>query len=141
MKYILPTLLAATLAVAAPTNNTLVKRDFQGSINWFKRWDCTNDCVEIGMCLSGQTHRGTSDSRDPWIGWDSGCWDKPDGINSVAVSVDNGHQFKGISKTCEQWKKDDFVADSWHLDTQNGYGDGNCNTFKHDKIKAVVYNW
>jgi hypothetical protein len=73
MKYITPFLLVATLAVAAPTNFTdpephLFPRSFQGSINWFTRYDCTNDCVEDGYCLSGQIGEGMAGSEDPWIG-------------------------------------------------------------------------
>jgi hypothetical protein len=72
MKFITPIILAATLAVAAPTNFTeslLVPRSFQGSINFFTRWDCQNDCVEDGYCLSGQVNEGMAGSEDPWIGW------------------------------------------------------------------------
>ena len=69
MKHFIPILLSATLAVAAPTNSTLEKRDFQGSIQWFKRWDCKNHCVEDpGYCLSGQEHEGIEGSVDSFIG-------------------------------------------------------------------------
>ena len=75
MKYLTSILFAATLAVAAPaSNHTLEQRSFQGSINWFDRWDCQKYCVEIGMCLAGQVSLGVEGSEDQWIGCDNGWW-------------------------------------------------------------------
>ena len=76
MKYTTPILLAATLAAAAPTNFTedyslIYPRDFSGSINFFERFDCKNNCVETGYCLGGQTNDGMTGSEANWIGWDN----------------------------------------------------------------------
>jgi hypothetical protein len=134
----------ALLGNAFPTANhtvALESRSFQGSINWFTRYDCQNPCVEIGYCLSGQTSEGMSGSSDPWIGWDSGCWDRPDGAHSVALSVSNGHKFKAISKSCEEWKKDNFNAQSWDLAREDSYSDGKCNVLSGEGAKAVYYVW
>ena len=138
MKY-LTLLFAATLAVAAPaSNSTLEERSFSGNINFFKRWDCSDDCVENGLCLSGQRDRGMSGSAQDWIGWDDGCWDRPAGAHSLALSISNGHKFTGIDKSCKQWKADGFAAKTFAL--KSGKKD-QCNVFKGDKIKAVFYHW
>ncbi|KAK3058746.1 hypothetical protein LTR09_000311 [Extremus antarcticus] len=146
MKYTTLTLLAslATLVVAAPPANhtkPLETRSLDASINWFERYDCQDKCVETGMCLMGQTNNGMWPSDSDWIGWDSGCWDRPDGANSIALSVSNGHKFTGISKSCNEWKGDDFKAQTWDLDSGASYGADKCNHFYHYHIKAVVYQW
>lgn len=138
MKY-LALLAAATLAVAAPSSNsTLEKRSFEGNINWFERWDCKDDCVENGLCLSGQAGRGMKGSAQNWVGWDSGCWDRLAGAQSLALSISDGHKFSGIDKSCKQWKADGFAARLTPL--KSGKKD-ECNVFKADKIKAVFYHW
>jgi hypothetical protein len=74
MKYTIATLLAATLAAAAPVTNqttTLERRDFQGSIQFFDRYDCQNKCVEDGYCLAGQVDEGMEGSDSNFIGYDS----------------------------------------------------------------------
>lgn len=141
MKYLTLIAAAATLAVAPPATNStsnLEERSFTGHINFFSRWDCQADCVKNGMCLSGQVGRGMKGSDQDWIGWDSGCWDRPVGAHSLALSISNGHKFTGISKSCEKWKADGFVADAYAL--VSGKKD-QCNVFKGDKIKAVFYHW
>ena len=140
MKY-LTLLAAATLAVAAPapaSNSTLEERSFTGNINFFERWDCKDDCVEKGMCLSGQISHGMKGSDQDWIGWDAGCWDRPAGAHSLALQISNGHKFIGIDKSCKQWKADNFAAKTYAL--KSGKKD-QCNVFKGDKIKAVAYQW
>lgn len=144
MKYLTPLLAAATLAVAAPTANhtlSLEKRGFQGSINWFARYDCKNPCVEHGYCLSGQVSEGAEGSEDPWIGWDNGCFDRPEGIHSLALSVSNGHHFSGIDKSCAQWKADNYDAKSTVLASGSKYGEDECTVFDGHHIKAVFYHW
>ena len=147
MKFITPIVLAATLAVAAPTNFTeslLVPRSFQGSINWFTRWDCQNDCVEDGYCLSGQVDEGMAGSQDPWIGWDNGCWDRPAGAHSLYLSMDNGHKFSAVKgKSCAQFKNDGYVAETYHVRNHKQYGPGpagKCNVLETDTA-AVFYHW
>jgi hypothetical protein len=146
MKYITPFLLAATLAVAAPTNFTdpephLFPRMFQGSINWFSRYDCTNPCVEDGYCLSGQESEGDLGGEDSFIGWDSGCWDRPAGAHSVAVSVDNGHKFTAIDKSCKKFHEDGYVANEYQLPTEDAYGAGKCTEMAGTRWEAVYYDW
>jgi hypothetical protein len=74
MKYTIATLLAATLAAAAPATNqttTLERRDFQGSVQFFDRYDCQNKCVEDGYCLAGQVDEGMEGSDSNFIGYDT----------------------------------------------------------------------
>ena len=147
MRQTISTLLAVLttqLVTALPANRTIVlqARSLDGSINWFTRDDCQNPCIEIGMCLMGQTNKGmTPYSENDWIGWDSGCWDRPDGANSIALSVSNGHKFTGIGKTCKEWKDDGFEAQSWDLKSGDQYGDDKCNYIRHQHIQAVFYHW
>ena len=141
MKFTTPILALATLAVAAPSSIPLQSRSIDASINFFTRYDCTNPCVENGMCLAGQTGEGFSAlSDDDWVGWDSGCWDFPEGTHSLALSVNNGHKFTGIDKSCAAWKKSGIQANSWTMRV-GSYPDDKCNTFNHGKIKAVYYHW
>ena len=143
MQFLTTTLiaLAALTAAAPPTNSTptLEARSFSGSVNFYKRYDCKNPCVENGYCLSGQANKGMKGSTDSWIGWDSGCWDRPAGVHSLRLSISNGHKYTGIDKTCAQWKADGFAAKQFPLGSSKKKGV--CNVLPGDKIKAVFYNW
>ena len=151
--------LAATLVVAAPAEsftspNIAARGSVQASINFFKRYDCTDDCVEIGMCLSGQQSEGMKPiSTSEWLGWDHGCWDKPDSAYSLALSVNNGHKFKGINKSCKEYIKL-VEAKKWNdptLKTKNmdvakfevgkDKGYHHRNVLNDDQVKAIVYEW
>ena len=154
MQYLTTTLVAAlaALVAAAPPTTINPRANVEASVNWFKRWDCRDDCVEIGMCLSGQEYRGTGFSTSDWIGWDAGCWDRPDGIHSLALSVNNGHKFSAINQDCKTYtdkknpgyNKDGFK--SWPMDVADfeaGHDKGyhHCNVFSDEKAKAVIYHW
>lgn len=106
------------------------------------------------MCLSGQQSEGMKpESTSEWLGWDHGCWDKPDSAHSLALSVNNGHKFKGINKSCKEYIKL-VEAKKWNdpslktkaMDVakyEEGKDKGfhHCNVFKDDEVKAVVYEW
>ena len=136
---------AASLATAAPLNNAteplLYKRDFQGTINYFSRYDCTNPCVEDGMCLSGQTGTGDLLNIQSFLGWDAECWDRPAGAHSASFSVDNGHGFTAIDKSCADFKKDGYVANIYFKGGSSDNSKPTCMPMNHHHVKAVYYNW
>ena len=145
MKYIIPFILAATLAVAAPTNFTIPdlspRDEFSGSINWFSRYDCRNPCVEDGMCASGQTGTGDLGSDEGLLSWTSGCWDRPAGAHSVSVAVDDGHKFTALSVSCDEFDSNGYKADEYQLPTADSGSGGTCTQLAHHKWKSVMYDW
>ena len=144
MKYLHSLLLTASLAAAVPTGNGTLEAagTFQGSINFFKRWDCHNPCVEDGSCQPGQESQGLMPgSVDPLIAWGYGCLDRPDGVHSLALSISNGHGFSGINTTCAEWWEKPYDAHVYELEWADSYGPGKCNVFVADHIKAIYYHW
>lgn len=89
-------------------------------------------------------------STSEWIGWDSGCWDRPDGVHSLALSFNNGHKFSGINKSCKEWMDDGWkgkdqaeVKDLKVAKFEEGKDKGHhhCNVFPGHEVKAVIYHW
>lgn len=83
------------------------------------------------------------------MGWDTGCWDRPDSANSVALSVNNGHKFSAINQDCKTYsnkgynkpgfKAIDLKVAKFEEGEDKGYH--KCNMFTGDSTKAVVYHW
>lgn len=140
MKSITPILLAATLAVAAPTNftETLVPRGmFQGSVEFFTRYDCQNDCVaDPGWCLAGQVDEGMQGSDSSWIGDGTGCFHRPESAHSLKLTIDNGHKYTAIDHTCEHIEKYGWDGvRTWNFEVDK------CHVMNGDVVKAIQYEW
>lgn len=94
-------------------------------------------------------------STAEWIGWSTGCFDRPSGAESISLSVNNGHEFSAVNQDCNTYdnkgyNKPDFR--SWNLNVAKfGTGENNgwqqCNMIKAiaakdgGVVKAVVYHW
>lgn len=94
------------------------------------------------MCLAGQVDNGMDGSADDWVGWDDGCWNVPEGANSVALDLNNGHKITAIGKRCKRWKDDGFQAQTMKLKVGD-YRDAKCNPFYDAdfEVKALYYHW
>ena len=121
MHYLTPSILlaAAILTAAAPANTTLAERDtIQASLNWFTRSDCQNSCIEHGLCLVSPHEGDKSQSTSEWIGWSTGCFDRPSNSESISLSVNNGHKFLAVNQDCATYTKKGYNRPdfrSWNL--------------------------
>lgn len=104
-------------------------------------------CVETALCLSGQTGEGDKNGLIPntFHGWDDECWDRPEGVHAVSFSVDNGHGFTAVDKTCDELKADyeagTFSATTYFKGGSDDNDEPTCLLLPHDHVKAVYYNW
>ena len=80
-------------------------------------------------------------SDDPWIGWDTGCWDRPDGVHSLGLSISNGHKFSVIDVSCAAFKASNYADPTWPLNFGDKNGDQACNVLPNNHGKAVFYHW
>lgn len=135
--------LGATLVAAAPTNFTmeipqLLPRSeiFDGTMNFFSRYSCTNPCVEDGFCLAGQ--ETTGDLYTGEVAPYNSCFDRPAGAQAAYFDVSNNHKFIAIDKTCEEYTNSGWVA---HTYFEGGGKDPYCLVMNHDKIKAITMVW
>lgn len=127
-KSLLAVLATAALTLAAPLNahghdtpsqnSTILPRadTFGGTVNFFKREDCQNACVENGMCLSGQTTDGDlnplgAGSWDSWGG--KTCWDLRPGTKSIALTQGDGWGYTWSDQTCKVLEQEDKDPGFW----------------------------
>ena len=84
------TTLLATVATARPGNLVFPNRA-TGAVNWFERYDCQDPCVETSaVCPDRKKLVGIGNSVTGLLDQGSGCWDRPDGVHSLSVTVNNG---------------------------------------------------
>ena len=86
---ILPATLLATAATALP-NSVFFDRP-TGAVNWYERYDCTSKCVETSaVCPNDKKYAGAKGSVEGMLTQGHGCWDRPDGVHSLGLTVDSG---------------------------------------------------
>lgn len=135
--------------------DTLSKRKtIAGTTYFFSRADCTNPCVENGLCLSGQTHKGNLQNDNhsgQWstFGGDRTCWDVPAGTKSVSLTVGNDHGYWATDVPCDELSdriaKGTDAGITWYKlgsgDSESGPGICNGPDNLPQGLRSIAYAW